>query len=135
METKIESRTGKINGLTESVYNFLSNFNNFKNLIPPDKVKNWKSTEDSCHFTIDGIGETGIRIIEKQPFSLIKISGEEGSKFNFFFWIQLKEVAPYDTRIKLVLKADLNPMLKIMATKPLQTFLDTLVSQLEKLHY
>jgi len=135
METKIESRTGKINGLTESVYNFLSNFNNFKNLIPPDKVKNWKSTEDSCHFTVDGIGETGIRIIEKQPFSLIKISGEEGSKFNFFFWIQLKEVAPYDTRIKLVLKADLNPMLKIMATKPLQTFLDTLVSQLEKLHY
>ena len=90
METKIESRTGKINGLTESVYNFLSNFNNFKNLIPPDKVKNWKSTEDSCHFTVDGIGETGIRIIEKQPFSLIKISGEEGSKFNFLWAARAK---------------------------------------------
>jgi carbon monoxide dehydrogenase subunit G len=135
VETKIESKIGNINGSSERVYSFLSNFNNFKHLIPPDKVKEWQSTEDSCHFKVEGIGETGLRIIEKEPFSTIKITGEEGSKFDFHFWIQLKEPAPYDTKIKLTIKADLNPMLKMMASKPLQNFVDTLVDQLEKLPF
>ena len=135
METKIESRVGKINSSSEKVYNFISNFNNFKNLVPPDKVKNWQSTEDHCHFTVDMIGETGLRIIEKEPYTLVKITGEEGGKFDFFFWIQLKEEATNDTRIKLTIKADLNPMVKMMASKPLQKFVDTLIDQLEKMPF
>lgn len=135
METKIESKVGKIVGSSERVYNFLSNFNNFKHLVPPDKIKNWESSEDRCHFTVDGLGEAGLRIIEKEPYSLIKITGEEGSKFDFYFWIQLKEVESNDTRIKLTIKAELNPMVKMMATKPLQKFVDTLVEQLEKLPF
>jgi carbon monoxide dehydrogenase subunit G len=135
METKIESRTGIINSPSSRVYAFLSNFTNFSQLIPKDKVKDWHATEDHCQFTVDGLGKAGLRIIEKEPYSLVKITGEEGSKLNFFFWIQLKEVAANDTRIKLTIKADLNPMLKMMATKPLQNFVDTLVDQLEKVPF
>jgi carbon monoxide dehydrogenase subunit G len=135
METKIESKIGNINGSSERVYTFLSNFNNFKNLVPPEKVKEWQSTEDTCHFKVDGIGETGLRIIEKKPYSTIKIAGEEGSKFDFYFWIQLKEPSVNNTKIKLTIKADLNPMLKMMASKPLQTFADALVDQLEKIPF
>lgn len=135
METKIESKIGKINGSSEKVYTFLSNFNNYSHLIPPDKVKNWQATEDQCHFAVEGIGESGLRIIEKEPFSLIKITGEEGSKFDFFFWIQLKEAATNNTKIKLTIKADLNPMLKMIAAKPIQTFVDSLIDQLEKIPF
>jgi carbon monoxide dehydrogenase subunit G len=135
METKIESKIGKINGSAERAFNFLSNFNNFSRLVPPEKVKNWKATEDTCHFTVDGVGNAGLQIIEKEPYSLIKISGEKGSKINFTFWIQLKEPELNDTRIKLTIKADLNPMLKMMASKPLQNFVDTLVDQLEKIPF
>lgn len=135
METKIESKIGSINGSSERVFSFLSNFNNFKQLVPPDKIKEWQSTEDTCHFTVEGIGETGLRIIEKEPNSTIKITGEEGGKFDFYFWIQLKEPAPYNTKIKLTIKADLNPMIKMMASKPLQTFVDTLIDQLEKIPF
>lgn len=135
METKIESKIGSINSSSERVYAFLSNFNNFKQLVPPDKIKEWQSTEDTCHFIVEGIGETGLRIIEKEPNSTIKIAGEEGSKFDFHFWIQLKEPDPYNTKIKLTIKADLNPMIKMMASKPLQTFVDILVNQLEKIPF
>jgi len=135
METKIESKVGKLNGSAERVYAFLSNFNNFERLIPQDKVKDWSSTEDHCHFKVDGVGEAGLRIIEKEPNTLIKITGEEGSKLSFFFWIQLKETAPSVTNIKLTIKADLNPMLKMMASKPLQNFVDTLIDQLEKVPF
>jgi hypothetical protein len=72
METKIESKVGQITGSSERVYAFLSNFNNFSHLVPPDKVKNWQATEDTCHFTVDGLGNAGLRMIEKEPYSLIK---------------------------------------------------------------
>ena len=127
---KLESKIGSINSSDEKIYNFLSDFNNFRSLIPEDKIKNWESTKESCKFSLDGLGEPGMKIIEKEPNKLIKITGAEGSKFNFFFWMQLKQVEENDTRIKLTLHAELNPMIQMMAKKPLQDFLDMLVDQL-----
>ncbi len=130
---KLESKIGKINSSEETAYKFLSSFDNFKKFIPADKIQNWEATEDSCHFTIDGIGETGMRIIEKEPFKSIKIAGEESGKIDFNFWIQLKQVAENDTRIRLTIQAQISPMYQVIVKKSLQTFLDTLVEHMEKI--
>jgi carbon monoxide dehydrogenase subunit G len=135
METKFESKIGKIAGEQKNVYDFLSNFKNFTKLIPADKAQNWEATEDTCSFNVNGIGKFGLRIIEKEPHSLIKVTGTEDSKFNFFFWLQIKEAAPQDTRVKLTIQADLNPMVKMMASGPIQKFLDTLIDQMEKMKF
>ncbi len=127
---KIESKVGKIPVSDEKAFHFLSDFNNFNYLIPEDKIKNWHSTGDTCQFTVDGIGNLGLKIIEKEPYTLIKISSDDQSKFSFFLWIQLKSVAELDTRIKLTIHADINPMLQMVAKKPLQKFVDMLVDQL-----
>ena len=132
---KLESKIGKLGYSDEAVYNFLTDFNNFKNLIPADKVSNWKSDENSCSFSVNPIGETGIKIIEKDPFKLVKLKSLESDKFNFTFWVQLKMLEEKDTRIKLTLEADLNPMVQMMAKKPLQEFLDKLIDQLEKYNF
>lgn len=129
---RLESKIGKIASTDERIYNFLSDFNNFRDLIPTDKLQNWQADETSCRFTINPIGETGVKIIEKEPYKLIKLTGIDDSKFNFTFWVQLKQIEENDTRIKLTLQADLNPMLQMMAKKPLQEFLDKLVDQLSK---
>lgn len=129
---RLESKIGKIESTDERIYNFLTNFNNFKHLIPPDKVKNWQSDENSCRFTLDPLGDTGVRVVEKEPYKLIKLTNLEESNMNFFFWVQLKMLSEDDTRIKLTLEANLNPMLQAMAKKPLQEFLDKLVDQLTK---
>jgi carbon monoxide dehydrogenase subunit G len=127
---KLESKIGRIEAPDEKIYNFLSNFKNFQQLIPVDKVKNWKSDENSCSFEIDYIGETGAKIMEKEPHSLIKYTNIDGSKYNFFFWIQLKRFDINDTRIKLTMETKLNPMVEMMAKKPLQDFLEKVVDQL-----
>jgi carbon monoxide dehydrogenase subunit G len=132
MESKFESRIGKINQPAGVIYRMLSDFRNFSNLVPADKIKNWQATADECRFTVDMVGDTGLKIVEKQEDKLIKITATGDNPYNFFFWIQLKEVAPYDTRIKLTLKIDLNPMIKMMASKPIQNFLNGLIDQLEK---
>ena len=132
---KLESRIGKINNSEENVYNFLSDFNNFKELIPGDKIKDWESSSDTCRFTIESIGEARMQIVEKQPYKLIKVSSQVNNNIDFNFWIQIKQAGDNDTRIKLTIKADVNPMLQMVAKKPLQTFLDSLIDQIEKLPF
>jgi len=133
--TQIESKIGTINNSAEKIYSFLSDFNNFKNFVPPDKVKNWQSTQDTCQFEIEGIGIVGLKIIEREPFTTIKLTGEGKTPFDFFFWAQLKETNSSDTKIKLTVKADLNPMFKMIVEKPLTNALNTLIDQLCKLDF
>jgi len=129
--TKIESKTGTLNYSDEEIFNFISNFDNFNNLIPQDKIKNWQSTKETCTFTIDGLGETGLKIIEKEPFKTIKITGNGKTPFDFNFWVQLKQIAENDTKIKLTVKAEINQMMKMMIEKPLKQGLDGLIDQIE----
>lgn len=135
MIMKLESKIAKVKYSDELVYNFLTDFNNFKKLIPENKVRNWKSDENSCSFSVKPIGETGLKLIEKEAFKLIKVSSLENGKFHFTFWVQLKQVEENDTRIKLTLQADLNPMIEMMAKKPMEEFLEKLIDQLEKYEF
>ncbi|HYX07474.1 MAG TPA: SRPBCC family protein [Bacteroidales bacterium] len=131
--SKIESRVGKLSYSAQKTYNFLSDFNNFKSLIPPDRISDFESTVDSCRFKVTGIGEAALKIIEKEPNKLVKVAGEAMGKVGFKLWIQLKELAEDDTRIKLTVEAELNPMMSMVANKPLKNFVDMLVDQIEKI--
>jgi len=133
--TKVESRTGKISSSETKVYHFLSDFNNFEKLLPADKIKNWESSENNCRFTIKGIGNAGLKIVEKEPYKLIKISGDKLANVEFNFWIQIKQVQENNTRIRLTIKADLNPMMRMVAAKPLQEFVNILVDRIEQLQF
>ena len=133
--SKIESKIGIVKQSAEKIYTYISNFNNFKFLIPEDKVKDFESTEDTCSFTIEGIGQAGLKIIEKEPFSLIKISSDEQTSFDLLLWIQIKEIQTADSRIKITTEVILNPMMAAMAKKPIKKFVDTLVEQAEKISY
>jgi carbon monoxide dehydrogenase subunit G len=133
METKFESKTGKSELSDEKLYTFLSNFNNFKTFIPADKIGNFESTEDSCKFSVPVVGEMKLAVTEREPYKTLKVSGSGMGNQSFLLWIQLKQMAENDTRIKLTMKADLNPMIKMMASKPIQEFLDKLVDAIVKI--
>ena len=126
----IESKIGKLQCNDEVVYHFLGDFNNFRSLIPAGKVTDWSSDADHCHFRLEGVGETGLRIIERQPHKMVKITTEDGSSMHFLLWIQLKQVAENDTRMRIILRAELSPMLAMVVKGPLQSFADKLVDQI-----
>ncbi len=132
---RIESKIGVVKQSSEKIYNYISNFDNFRNLIPEDRIRDFESSGDSCRFTVEGIGQAGLRIIEKQPCELIKISSDEQTSFDFLLWIQIKELEPGDSRIKITTEVNVNPMMAAMVKKPLKTFVDTLVEQAEQLSY
>lgn len=133
---KIESKIGKSAYSDELIYNFASNFHNFKDLLPEGKVSGWESSEDQCSFNVDPLGRTGLRIIEKTPFSLIKIASRpEFSKYQFTIWIQLKKVSDTDTRVKVTVEPHVNQMLLPMIKIPLKKFVDTLVTKIEGFNF
>ncbi len=124
--TTFESAIKKSSHPAEKMFNFLADFDHFGEVIPKDKINNWQSFGDSCRFSIDPVGEVGLRIVDKEAPKVIKYTAEGKTPFNFFLWIQLKEVAEDDTRVKLTIKADMNPMIKMMASKPVKKFLEVL---------
>ena len=129
--SKYTSKIGKINKSDQLIYNFLTDFNNIKSVIPEDKVKDFEATEDTCRFSIDGVGQAGLKIIEKEPYKLIKITSDGKTPFSFFFWVQLKPIEDEErtTAIRLTIDASLNPMMKMMVGKHLQKGIDAMVDQ------
>lgn len=132
---KVESKISKTTATDEQIYNFLTNFDNIKELVPQDKVKDWHSDENSCTFTVDPIGKTGFQIIEKEPHKLIKLTSADHTQHKFQFWIQLKALSEEETAIKLTMDADINPMMAMMAKGPLKNFLDTLADKMTQIDY
>lgn len=130
---KIESEVTRSEMNDAELFSFISDFNNFEHLLPADKVKDWQSDGDFCSFTIDGIGSAGLRIIEKDPNRMIKISSEGGSPINFKMWIQLKRMKENDTRVKVTIDPDINIMLMAMVKNPLKEFVDMLAEQISSL--
>ena len=129
---KIESKIGKTAYEDHQIYAFITDFNNFRELIPSDKVSQWESTEDQCSFQVDPIGRTGLQIIEKTPSTLVKMESLRSySNHQFTIWIQLKQVGEKDTRVKITIEPQVNKMILPMIKTPLKKFVDGLVDKIE----
>ena len=129
--TEINSNKVLINNSDRNIFNFLSDFNNFEKLMP-EQVINWQSTTDTCSFTIKGMAELGMKISECVEFSKIQYDANGKVPFNFSMSWHLYYLNN-QTEAQLKFNADLNPMLKLMATKPLQNFLNMLVVKLKEI--
>lgn len=132
---KIESKIGKIKSKDQKIYTFLADFNNFRDIIPADKIQDWKSDGESCSFRIDGIGNAGLRFIEKTEFSVLKITSEGGSPVSFLMWIQLKEIEEDTTAVKITIDPKVNVMMMGMVKKPLKEFVDMLVDKMTEMEF
>lgn len=101
----------------------LSNLERVKDRIPQDKIKDFEFDSDSCSFAVDPVGKITFQIVEREPNKTIKFT-TTNSPVPLFLWIQLKQVEEADTRLKMTIRADLNPFIKPMVSKPLQDALD-----------
>ena len=136
--TKYESKIGQIpynDDVVFAVLSNLENLNRFADLIPKDKVKELEITADCIRIKVDGLAQKfAIRIVEKEANKTIKF-GVENIPMEANMWIQLKQVAEQDTRIKLTIKADIPMMFRMMFEKKLQQGLDQAEDMLSQVPY
>ena len=126
----IESEKPEINKPASEVFTFLSSFNNFQKLMP-EQVTNWQSTEEECSFTISGMASIGLKFVEKTPNTLLKIVSQGKSPFAFTLNVHITETAPDKCTSQLICEADLNPMMAMMAEKPLKKFFNFLAEKMK----
>ena len=127
---KYESKQQQIRKSASRIFPFISRFDMLTPALQ-DKVEEWNATEDSCSFKVKGF-TVALKIVERVENKHIKIMGDDknGVPVDFSFWIQLHEVAENDTRIRMVLHAELNMMMRMMIGSKIQGGLDKAVEGL-----
>lgn len=121
-ESKITSIPCSANEVSAVLGN-LSNLERVRALIPEDKVQELETAPDYIRFKVDGLGQKlCIRIVEREdgiidPAKRTIKYGLENSPVEAYFWIQLIEKSPTDTRIRLTLGAEIPMMFKFLLSK------------------
>ena len=137
-ESKYESKISSAPCSAQQIYRVLSNMQNLdrvKDLIPKDKIQEMETTPDTVRIKVDGLAQKiTIAIVDRIENDTVKF-GVEGVPVDGNIWIQLKEVTPTDTRIKLTVKADIPFMFKFMVEKKLQQGLDQAADMLAQFPY
>lgn len=137
-ETKYESKITSAPCSAQQIYRIMSNLQNLervRDMIPKDKIQEMEIEPDRVRLKVDGLAQKiTIAIVDRIENDTVKF-GAEGIPMDANFWIQLKELAPNDTRIKLTVKADIPMMFKMMIGKKLQDGLDQAADMLAQFPY
>lgn len=114
----------------EKLYTFLTDFNNFKTLMPA-QVSNWQSTEDTCTFTINNMATVGMKIESKFPHNKIHIISDGGKvPFSFTLDVLITPVDAVNSVGQLVFDADIPIFLRPMVEGPLGNFFNLLAKKM-----
>jgi len=137
-EAKYESKIGQVAANDKAIFDVLSNLENLnkvRDLIPEDKVQELEISQDCIRMKVGGLAQKiAIRIVEKEEYKTIKF-GADNIPMAVNVWIQLKQVADNDTRMRITLKADIPMMFRMMIDKKMQQGLDQAVDMLCQLPY
>ena len=80
------------------------------------------------------VGSIRLRIVDRDEPKCIKFETEQ-SPVPFNFWIQILPVTETTSKMKLTIKADLNPFIKGMVKKPLQEGIEKIADALQMIEY
>jgi carbon monoxide dehydrogenase subunit G len=119
--TTFESKI-TINLPANTIYNFLSDFNNHQQLMP-DNIQNWTSTFNTAAFAIQNMGSISLKIDSRIENSKIVIIPDQKPPFDMELRWELTENGE-STLVTYTISAELNMMLKMLASGPLQKLAD-----------
>lgn len=131
-----ESSIRQIDYPQERVYALLSDMNNIdkvKDRIPEDKENGLTFDANSIGINTP-MGAVKLVIVEREAPKCIKFETAE-SPLPFNFWIQILPVSETTSKMKLTIKAELNPFIKGMVSKPLTEGIEKIADALQAIHY
>jgi len=137
MECKYESSVREIPHAQETVYQSLSDLRNLERIkerMPEEKVQGMEFDQDTMAVSMPPVGRIALRIIEREEPKCIKFETEQ-SPLDFNFWIQLLPVTEQSCKMRLTLKADLNPLIRGMVGGKLQEAIDKIAEMLAAILY
>lgn len=129
---KIEGKKTSVGVAPQKVFAFLSNFDNYQQLMP-EEITNWKSEKDICSFTVKGMADISLKFGKMESPGLLELVPEKSPfKFSLLIYLEPEVINEQKTQAHVDVDADLNPMLAMLAKKPLEELAETITSKLVK---
>jgi carbon monoxide dehydrogenase subunit G len=126
-KVSFKSPEKKLPASPDKVYDFISDLRNFEPLMP-DKVEKWSADRDRCEFTISGLSTFSMEIVERDKNKVVLTSGDI-TPVDFELRCNILE-SKGETQVEIELEAELSPMIKMMASRPLQNLVDIMAEKL-----
>jgi hypothetical protein len=128
MESKFESSVREIPYTQQAVYTRLSDLGlseQVRDQLPEDKREDIIFDGEAITMNVPPVGDISIRICDREEPKTIKYE-TVNSPIPFNLWIQLLPLTETSCKMRLTIKADLNPFVRGMISKPLKEGLEKL---------
>ena len=136
-ESKFESSVKQIPYPQQAVYDNISDLRNLEKVrdrVPEDKVSDFTFDEDTVGLNVQPVGELKLRICEREEPKCVKFEPVQ-SPVPFNVWIQVLPVDEQNSKMKVTVKAELNPFIKSMIEKLLQEAVEKIADALALVKY
>ena len=136
-ESKFESSVKQIPYPQQAVYDNISDLRNLEKVrdrVPEDKVSDFTFDEDTVGLNVQPVGELKLRICDREEPKCVKFETVQ-SPVPFNVWIQVLPVDEQNSKMKVTVKAELNPFIKSMVEKPLQEAVEKIADALALVQY
>lgn len=123
---KVEFEIGR-----ESLDTFMGDMQNFREIMP-EQVEDWSAEKSSCSFVIKNLGKLGMRITNPDESGSYKFSSTDESKVAFT--LKFNTISGNDgiTGGYFEISAEMNPLVEMMAKRPLTNFVNILTDNLKQ---
>ena len=136
-DSKFESSIKFVPYPQEAVYRNISDLRNLEKVqdrIPEDKVNDLTFDEDTVGVNVAPVGELKLRICEREEPKCVKFETVQ-SPVPFNVWVQVLPVDEQNSKMKVTVKAELNPFIKGMVSGPLQDGVEKIADALAQVQY
>lgn len=135
--TEFNSESKTISCNNRKIFDLLSDLSNLEKMrdsIPAEKIKDFSFDRDSCSFSIAPLGKIAFSVVDREPHHTIRLKADS-SPVEVNLAVNLIEIGPEVTELKLTVNANLNPFIKPMVSKPLQDGLNKIAEVLAAVPY
>ncbi|ARN78010.1 orotate phosphoribosyltransferase [Nonlabens spongiae] len=127
---KLESRKVNTSKSPEELFHFLTSAENYQQLMP-ENTKFEAYDSEKFLFGLKGMPEIKLVIKEKIPYSKV-VLGSASDKLSFTLTCDIEQMGE-ESQAQLFFEGDFNAMMAMMIKGPLNKFLETLATGIEKL--
>ena len=135
--TKFESSIKQIPYSQQAVYQNISDMRNLEKVrdrVPEDKVSDFSFDADTVSLNVPPVGELKLRICDREEPKCVKFETVQ-SPVPFNVWIQVLPVNETSSKMKVTVKAELNPFVKGLVSGPLQDGVEKIADALAMIKY
>ena len=111
----------------QEFFAIVSDMRNIPALLPEQAI-NVNADEDNLSFTVQGMGSIALRVSQRITYSLVQLVPVGKVPFPFVLNIKIAGLGN-NCRVMYEIDAELNPLMAMMAKRPLQNLVDMMAQR------